>query len=377
MRIAQVTATFPPYYAGTGLVCYHNALGLVRRGHQVTVFTAGASQPASPADAELDVRRLPALFQLGNAPFLPGLLKLRDYDLIHLHYPFIFGAELTWMVSKLRHIPYLLTYHNDLLSAGSRRWLFNPYFALAAPLVFRAARRLGVVSLDYAAACKATPLFRKRWSDVVEIPNGVDADVFRPGLDGSPVRQKLGISASARIIAFVGALDRAHPFKRVDYLLRTFSRLDDPSAVLLIIGDGDLKASFIQLAEQLDLAQRAVFAGAVPHDQLPPFYAAADIVVLPSSPPESFGLVLIEALACGVPVVAQRIPGVRSVVTHGQDGLLVQPGDSDGLAKAMLRLLDDPPLRQEMGRVGWAKVTSKYAWPRVIDQLEQIYASIL
>ncbi len=79
MRIAHVTATFPPYYAGTGLVCYHQAEGLARLGHQVAVFTAACSSGDSPHPEGVSVHRLPALFRIGNAPFLPGLLGLRDF----------------------------------------------------------------------------------------------------------------------------------------------------------------------------------------------------------------------------------------------------------------------------------------------------------
>ena len=102
LRIAHVTATFPPYQAGTGIVCYHNARELARRGHVVHVYTA--SYGDAPAQEDLDgftIHRLPALFRFGNAPCLPRLLKIKDFDIIHLHHPFIFGAEL---ILSLIHI---------------------------------------------------------------------------------------------------------------------------------------------------------------------------------------------------------------------------------------------------------------------------------
>lgn len=378
MRIAHVTATFPPYYAGTGLVCYHNALELARRGHQVTVFTAGAPPVAYQPPPQFEVHRLPALFQLGNAPLLPGLLKLDDFDLIHLHYPFIFGAELIWMVSKIRHIPYVLTYHNDLLGSGLRRWLFEAYFALSAPLVFQGAGKLAAVSMDHAAACKATPLFRRRWPHVVELPNGVNAKIFRPGLDGGSIRRKLGIPAGTKVIAFVGALDRAHPFKGVDYLLQAFSRLGDPDAVLLIIGDGNLRPAYMRLAAELGLAGRTFFAGTVAHTDLPPYYAAADVIVLPSFPPESFGMVLVEAMACGRPVIAHDIPGVRTLIDDGVDGYLIQPGDADALLRQFVQILSMPSYaRLAMGSAGRRKIELKYTWELAGQRLEYIYQQVI
>ena len=95
MRIAHVTATFPPYQGGTGTVCYHNALGLARLGHEVTVFTAEHPGGGHVDPEEFMVCRLPSLFRIGNAPFLPVLLGLREFDVIHLHLPFPFGGLFT------------------------------------------------------------------------------------------------------------------------------------------------------------------------------------------------------------------------------------------------------------------------------------------
>jgi glycosyltransferase involved in cell wall biosynthesis len=221
------------------------------------------------------------------------------------------------------------------------------------------------------------PLFRRRWDHVVEIPNGVDADLFHPALDGSSVRNQHGIPDGADILLFVGALDRAHHFKGVSHLLRVFSRIEGEESVLLIVGDGDLREHFGALADELRIAHRVCFVGAVPHRLLGPYYASASFLVLPSFPPESFGVVLIEAMACGKPVVASDLPGVRSVVSDGQDGLLVRPGDAGDLAAKMQQLLCDPGRRQEMGRQGRVKVETKYAWSQIIPRLEQVYQTAL
>ncbi len=139
MKIAHVTATFPPYWAGTGNVAYHNARLLHERGHEVVVFTA-----STPRDAEMqfpfEVRRLPAVFRIGNAPLTPGLVSaLRGFDAIHLHYPFIFGAELTALAARRYRIPLMITYHNDLLAGGARGLIFRAYTATSQPLVLRQA----------------------------------------------------------------------------------------------------------------------------------------------------------------------------------------------------------------------------------------------
>lgn len=377
LRIAHVTATFPPYLGGTGNVCYHNALELARRGHEVHVFTAARPLAGHQDPPEFTVHRLRPLVSLGNAPLLPGLLRLDRFDIIHLHYPFIFGAELIWASAKAQGIPYVITHHNDLIGDGLRRYLFDSYSALVTRLVFGGAHKFAVVSRDHAAACRLTPLLRRRWDDVAEVPNGVDTDRFRPGLDGTAVRQQYGIPEGAKVILFVGALDRAHHFKGVPYLLRALERLRRTDAVLLLAGDGDLRPALAQLAGDLGVADRVCFAGGVPHDRLPLYYAAAEVTVLPSFPPESFGLVLIEAMACGRPVVAHNIPGVRSVVSDGTDGLLAQPGDVDDLAATIETILGNPALGAQMGAAGRHKVEARYDWRHIGAALERVYLEAL
>ncbi|MCS7283799.1 MAG: glycosyltransferase family 4 protein [Anaerolineae bacterium] len=377
MRIAHVTATFPPYYAGTGLVCFYQAEGLARLGYSVTVFTAASSFGSAGAPAGVVVRHLPALFRIGNAPFLPGLLALRNVDIIHLHHPFIFGAEMIRLVSALRDIPFVLTHHNDLMGIGFRRYLFDLYTLMVTPFVFSGARRWIVVSQDYAVSSRLASLFRRRWDHVVEIPNGVDTDLFRPDANGRPLRRRLGIPEEARVLLFVGALDRAHHFKGVDYLLRAFSRIQATDVWLVLVGDGEMRPSLEALAGELGIGPRVRFVGVVPHRELPPFYVASDLVVLPSFPPESFGMVLIEAMACGRPVLAHHIPGVRSVVTDGMDGLLAQPGDMDDWVEKAQALLDDPQRRREMGAQGRAKVEDQFAWHRIIPRLVRVYEEAL
>ena len=144
MKIAHVSATFPPYRGGTGNVCYHNARQLARLGHEVHVFTASAPllESCHPDEGRIwgiapkghdkaglrdgfTVHRLSPLVQVGNAPVLPQLVwNLRDFDLIHLHYPFILGAEMMRVASLMFDIPLAISFHNDLIGDGARAHLF-------------------------------------------------------------------------------------------------------------------------------------------------------------------------------------------------------------------------------------------------------------
>jgi glycosyltransferase involved in cell wall biosynthesis len=212
--------------------------------------------------------------------------------------------------------------------------------------------------------------------NTVELPNGVDLLQFYPVENSNSVRTKYGIPENAKVILFVAALDRAHHFKGLDYLLQAFQKL--PSDVwLLIVGDGDLRGTYEQEAHQLGIASRIVFAGSIRHEETPSFFRGANVTVLPSSPPESFGLVLIESLACRTPVIATRIPGVRTVVDHGKDGLLVEPNNPDALADAIQTILNDADLAYEMGRIGRKRVEACYGWDSIGERLESIYFQVL
>jgi glycosyltransferase involved in cell wall biosynthesis len=377
MRIAHVTAVFPPYRSGTGNGCFYTARELARRGHDVTVFTAAvAGAPARETRDGFQIRRLRPLAQVGNASLLPQLLPvLRGFDVIHLHYPFISGAELVRLASLVHRVPFVMTLHNDLIGDGARALLFAGYQKASAWLTVRHAACLCAVSMDHYQSSRLRASVGNVRLTVVEIPNGVDTDRFCPGGE-SGIRDRYHVPEDAGLALFVAALDRAHHYKGLDRLLQAMVFLDE-DAWLLVVGDGELRARYEEQARILGVAHRTVFAGGMPHDRLPPYFRAADVGVLPSCAPESFGMVLIEAMACGKPVVASESPGVRSVVSDGEDGLLVQPGDVAGLAAAVRALLADPGRRRVMGKSGRAKVEMKYTWQRVGVQLENIYRDIL
>src|SRR5205814_1893675 len=149
---------------------------------------------------------------------------------------------------------------------------------------------------------------------LVELPNGVDVERFRPGLASGELRARYGLARMEQVVLFVGGLDRAHYFKGLPVLLRALARLPKDVA-LLVVGDGDRREAYARLARAAGLGRRVRFAGSVADAELPRHYALADLVVLPSTTRgEAFGLVLLEAMACSRAVVASRLPGVQAVV---------------------------------------------------------------
>lgn len=362
MKIAVVTATFPPYHGGSGNVAYHNARILQGRGHDTKVFTPKHAVQSQAHPYGFEVEYLPAWIKMGKASLLPGLVgRLKGFDLIHLHYPFIFGAELACLASRAWHIPLVVTYHNRLEEQHfAKKLLFYGYTSLMEPFLLSQASTIIAVSQDHLSSVH--PGLR-----AVEVPNGVDINHYTPG-DRVAARKALGLDQSESIVLFVGALDQAHRFKNVPLLLNVVAAL--PGVKCVIAGDGDQRMALADRANGMGIGHRVLFAGSPPSSELPTFYRAADVTVLPSSSLESFGMVLVESMACSTPVIATDLPGVRTVVRHEKTGLLVTPGDHNTLKAALLRLLSSPTKRAAMGAEGRRRVEMRYSWEKIAEQLE-------
>ena len=370
MKIAHVTATFPPYWAGTGNVAYHHVNGLHQRGYDVEVITA-VPAGKEPLEFPFPVHYLPAVFRVGNAPLTPSMGRaLQGADLIHLHYPYIFGAELCFNTARMTRTPIVVTYHNDLLSSDWKKPLFSLYSSVCQPWELKRADTLVATSLDYAHNSGLHKSVGHRVSRVIEVPNGVDPNQFCPG----PAASWPGIPDGAPIVLFVGAMDTAHFFKGVPVLIDALSRLEGVYG--LFVGDGDLRPQFEKMASE-KLGNRAHFTRSIPLDRLIDAYRSARVTVLPSTTQgEAFGVVLLESLACGTPVVASNLPGVRTVVSEGKDGFLAEPGDATELAAAIEKCLDAETSAQ-LGTAGREKVLAKYSWDIVVSRLESVYEEVV
>ena len=146
---------------------------------------------------------------------------------------------------------------------------------------------------------------------------------------------------------------------------------------LVVAGGGELLDGFRERARTAGVADRVHFLGAVPHAELPAVLRAADLFLLTTEPPESFGIVLIEAMACGLPAIATDYPGVRAVVDDGETGLLVGRGDVAAVAAALGELAGDPERRRELGERGRAKALAEWSWPSLLERMDGAYAEAI
>lgn len=373
MRVIHLSCVAPPETGGIGSVAFDEVARLAERGVDAMLIAPIAKDvPAAPR-----VRRMPASWRFGNAVVLrrPDLRSvLRDADVVHLHYPFFGTAGFVAALRRHGDVRRLvMTLHMDASAPGFKGLAFAAHRLLFQRRILATADRLLVSSMDYAAHSSFAGDVTRRATATVELPFSVDHRFFVPGPSD---RAAFGIPDDAQVVGFIGGMDRAHAFKGVDVLLRALARLP-ASTWGVFIGEGSLRRGYERLAERLGLSARVRFLGRVADPAMPAAIRTFDVLAFPSvSGAEAFGLVALEAQACGVPVVASDLPGVRTVVERGRTGLLVPPRDVAALADALRRILRDPAERLRMGRGARMRVEERYTPDRHVGRLLEIYQDV-
>jgi len=327
------------------------------RGHEVLVLTPARSQPMEPwvqrVGTPVDIP-----YNASNAPIDPRPWSRRPMrhalatfgpDVVHAHQPTAPSTGL-WATLEAR-APLVGTFH----SGATRARLYD----LAAPVLRRAAERLAI---RIAVSQRAATFEAARIGGTFRIvPNGVDVDRFA---DATPAELGPG-----RKLLFVGRLDERKGFGiAVGAFGRLAATLDDVH--LVVVGDGPERDAVDALP--IALRARVTMLGHVPNEELPPISAACDVFLGTAVGGESFGVVLVEAMAAGLPIVASAIPGYDEVVTHDGDAVLVPPRDAAAVADAAGRILDDPALAARLGTAG-REHAARFDWARIVATLEECY----
>jgi glycosyltransferase involved in cell wall biosynthesis len=377
MKIAQIVSTFPPYRGGMGNVAYYLSDQLSRLRYNVTVFTPRYSSLDSDLMSFFEVKHLRPQFRYGNAAMINQLFFFcYNYNVIHFHYPFL-GAIFPLCLLKLikgKKIKFIVHYHMDLVGTGFKKFIFNLYNKVFLRLLIGLADKIIVTSFDYARESLVGNYLKKHPEKFEEVPNGVDIEIFQPKAKSTVLERRYGVT-DKKVVLFVGALDSAHYFKGINFLLKAFQLINRNDTKLIIVGEGNLKEVYIDLAESFGLSNCVIFAGFIPDEKLPDFYNLCDLTVLPSiDKSEAFGLVLLEAMSCGKPVIASDLPGVRKVVGIKEIGRLVKPKDANRLAEMLNLLLDNKSERDQLGQAGREKVERIYSWDIIVQQTLKIYS---
>jgi len=370
MKIGIVTQSYYPKPGGVTEVVHHTATELRRLGHDVTIITTSYDGRRKKEPGIIRIGRN-ILFPCNGAwtnvtigwrlrHQLEEIFRREKFDIIQTHCPLVPTLPALTIVSDLSGAKLVGTFH-----AAAEK---NGLYAILRPLVEWGAQRL-----DHRIAVSepAREFVGKYFPGRYEIiPNGIDSGRFHP--DIAPVD---GLRDGKLNILFVGRMDRRkglpYLFKALPLIQRSIPRL----VRLILVGEGNLRRKVIPRPISLGGAE-IMAVGRVDAEFLPRYYASADIFCAPATGRESFGIVLLEAMAAGIPLVASDIPGFRRVVTSGKDGLLVAPGSPEEIADAVTRIASDPAMTARMTAAGREKAIT-CDWSSVTAELEESFRKIL
>ena len=378
-----VTPYFYPHMGGVQKYVYEIGTRLQRAfGYDLTIVSSNWHKEENTAKTEqiggLEVIRLPYQFKVSSTPVslawkraLQKIIGSVRPDVVNGHMPVPFIADAAARASAAMRVPYVLTYHNDLTGSDLLTWAFGRcYYPLLGSRTLRLADIIVATSEYYAGR---SPHLSKHRQKLRYAAPGVDLGRF--GGDRSDfLRRKYDLNGE-KILLYVGHLDRESPHKGVHYLIRAMKTIRaSMDAKLVLAGRGNYLDHFRELAAAEGILEDVIFAGFVPEDEMPLYFNSADLLALPSCDrAEGFGMVLIEAQACGTPVIGTNVGGIPYAVEDGATGLLVPPGDAAGLAAAAIKVLGDRDLYRRMARRGPERVRELFTWEKSAAVYDRVF----
>lgn len=367
-RLLMACPYFPPSLGGVEFYTYNIARALQDAfGWQVCVATAGNrgfKRIEKTTYKNLTVFRLPYWLSVSNTPINPlwyfslkRIIKRESIDIVNTQAPVVFMADVASWAAK--NVPVVATYHATTMQKGwgGLDWIARLYERSVLP------RTLGAAAQVVCASELVRDDFLQAYRDKsVIITPGVDTEFFHPAK-----------ALPKRHVLFVGSLQKTNNYKGVPNLLEAFAAVlkNVPDADLTIVGDGSGKKDFEDAARKLDIAARVHFVGGKYKDDLKHAYQAAGIFVLPTQK-DNFPLVILEAMATGLPVISTRVGAIPSVIDNDKTGYTIPPNDTSELAEKLTYLLLHPDVAKRLGAAGRKKVEQDFSWKLQARKTHQV-----
>ncbi len=367
LRVVHVGKYYWPYRGGIETYCYHLCARLKDRV-DLTVLVSNEGRRTVEENIDgVRVIRVARWGQAASTPISPGLwrrLRKMEPDVVHVHLPNPM-AEIAYLLAKPpgRLVAH---YHSDIIK---QKFLFKLYRGIGEKFLRRADRIIAAApqNIDF------SPVLSRYRDKAVVNPYGVDPGEF--ALTGERERKVAELRArfGKRVVFFIG---RHVYYKGIEFLIRAMAEVDGH---LVIGSEGPLTESLKALARSLGLERRITFAGRIAEGDLACYYHACDVFCLPSvARSEAFGIVQLEAMACGKPVVSTRLTtGVVYANLDGVTGLTVEPSDARALAGALTKLLDDDALRARLGAQALDRVTREFTHDLNARRILDLYAELI
>ena len=362
---------------GSGVVATELAKVLATRGHQVHLVSSDMPFRLNEFHPDLSFHQVhtPAypLFRepqyvLSLANKLVQVARQYSLDIIHAHYaiPHATAALLAQQVlASSGFTPRVVTtlHGTDITLVGN-----DPSFSEIVAFSIEQSNGVTAVSNSLAKSTREELGVRR---GIMVIPNFLDCDVFRR-VEVPHLRRRFAPDEQTRVVIHVSNL---RPVKRIDAVMEVFARIcRKVPARLVMVGDGPELGTIYRLGRQLGISHLVDALGA--QEAVIPLLSTADVFLLPSAQ-ESFGLAALEAMACGVPVVASNVGGLPEVIEHGRTGFLHPPGDIDAMAASAVAVLQDPALHGAIAQAAREKVAEAFCVHRVVPLYEECYEAVL
>jgi len=376
MKLLLINNEFPPIGGGGSTVTKYALEHLVRAGHDVTLVTSRYKNlPHRETISGATVIRVPAIrrykdyaamwelvtFGVSALVYTWFYTRRHRVDFIQAYFA-VPAGWVAWMLSLLsfRPIPYAVYFGgSDIPYANPSR--FTAVYPLITPLlkaIWRRAKFRTVCSQDLVRLAKKADAA----SEFLCLPNGVDTERFRP----------ISRPANAKVkILFIGRLIPRKGFQRVVQALPRLKQLATAPFEVEVVGTGAAQAELDTLAAKLGVSDLIHYVGTVPYDQLEQSYQYADIFVL-TSLSEGMPSVILEAMGCGLPIIASNVGGNNEIVSEGENGFLISGDDIEGLAGRLAELINNQTLRQAQGKRS-RELAQQYDWGRIMGQYDQLY----
>lgn len=382
MRIAFFTNCYKPLVNGVVTSISSLKEAYERKGHEAYVF---APRVEDYVDQEKNVFRYRSVNLTSKVKYpLPIPLSFRvkkiitefNPNIVHIHHPFLLSS-VAIMYGKRLGIPKILTLHTQ----------YEQYAHYVSPIPERLTQeaiKMIIHNLSYKIDCITTPSESMRElirsygvkNRIEIIPNAIhlisfkEDDVFKR----TEIKKKYNLKEDDKIILFVGRVASEKSIDKIVKALAIIKKRDISKVKLLIIGDGPAMDELKQLARTLKIEKDVIFAGTVSYEEIRHYYKMAYVFTIASTT-ETFGIVTIEALASGVPVLAVKAPGAVDILTDGVDGLLVD-NDVEKFANALEKIIREPELREKLSR-GALKTSEKYSIDTISERMLNLYREVI
>jgi len=342
----------------------------LKTGYKITALVSrpkGASAMEIVNDVQ-EIRTKP-LFKIFKVPIMPDYYRCLaeiNPDIVHAHGTVPNVSDVAIYYAWKHNKPSLFNYAFDGNAESKLGSIFADIYNGSINLsTVKRASKVTATSYSYA---ESSPVLRHILNRIEVIPRGVELDRFNPAIDTGNIKEKYNIPPG-KTIFFAG---RFVKYKGLEYLLRAMKHVEQ--GTLIIAGKGEEELRLKKLVHDLNIIN-VKFIGLISHQELPRLYKASDVYVLPSiSRGENFGIAALEAMACGTPVVASDLPGVRELVTD-ESGIKIKPKDIIGIANAINTVLSDDNLRSRMS-LSARKNAENYSWETITEKVLRIYEDL-